>query len=1197
MKRILTLWMNLFILCFSNFSSHAQTIINRNWLQTGGTPNGIYDFQASHVIKPSNAIVVVGNTFHYGQAENFLISKYNGDGGLIFQKEYDGAASTTDFATDVTTIGNDIYVTGVEGDTVSGSTYITTLKLDSVGNIVWTAKYQNSYKKYNLGFRIVPDATSNVLYVCGTSQTGASDFALTLIKYKTIGGSPVWTATYDSIGLYDAGIDLKLSGGTVLAYGISGLSSTSGDIITRSYNVTTGALISQSRINNTGAYVTRPVAIAKDNAENIYLAGISNDAGKMDDIQIVKLDSLLNLKWRKTIDGGNSKNDGVTAIKIDSRNNVILTGFAGNANGSKAIWTLKMRDSVIVWNKKIYCTKAGGNAQAFDGDLDRQDNIYVTGTNYNGIKNDQVTYALDSNGNVLWGDTYAFDATSNDQGRNIKVDSGGAIIVYGRDSVTGGGYKYSTMKFTQTTAPLDLTYDTSAKINYAAGQMLIRFNPNLLTKSFVNNKKLTYTVIDSLVPDSIIVMMNTSTGADFHGSKIVKIFPFLSESDSISITRLHKRIAVPQFWADFLIYPVKTSKTPAQLATSLSLKMPKYIFKCELNTPGRLTTNSPNDPKFTSNLQKALCDATRGIDACVAWGNNIGYAGSSAIKIGHFDTGIKYDHQDFQINGNSVVADGFDFYSNTSTTTNPNNDVQGHGTETSSIYGAVSDNNLGISSVAGGDGGTGTQGVSIYNLRVANDTGGVTLFNSKLFEAYVKSAILSPIDTLGTSIGYGTFINNHSYVKSTLNGNFLLDGIRWCFQNGITNVAASGNDDQATAFYPASFYDDWILKVGGCDETGSRWSAGSGVGSTYGNDLDIVAPATNTFFNNISYCTNAGSGSGYGTTDEGTSLAAPFATGAAALILGYIGQVTPSNQFSAPEDIEHLLQFYTKDIASGYTSQRGWGRLNIGNVFSHLAYPRYKVRQNFNFFDSTSASLLAASQSVTLKYSAETHPAPQFVNLPFQDQTGTMITYTADVYKLSGTVIHTNPLDINETIVTDYGQHAWVLNSSSNMWGLYNSSYVITPEVDVSIANLTTTQVDVEGYTYHFTASSADPSFHDVWLPFNPFQNSGTFAYSIHTFNSTLSDINEEARTQNTLQAYPNPTSSELNVSLYTGKPEDVTIHLVNLSGQVVYSHQLQNSNGTVNLSIPTAALSSGMYILSMQSETDAQQKKIVVTH
>ena len=299
-------------------------------------------------------------------------------------------------------------------------------------------------QKYNLGFRIIPDPTGANIYVCGTSQTGVTDFALTLLKYKSVGGL-VWSATYDSTGLYDAGIDMKCNSSSVVVYGVSGVSSISGDIIVRSYSASTGAISSQSRINNAGMYVTRPVAIAKDRAENIYLSGISNDVGRMDDIVIIKLDSLLNLKWRKFYDGGNNQNDGVSAIKVDSRNNLIVTGWKGNADASKSIWTIKLRDSVIVWNKIRACPSTGQDAKAFDVDLDPSNNVYVTGAMYGQNRNSQITIAMDSSGITQWEQFFNNAPNSTDEGRNVKIDSGG-VIVYGR-SLIGMTYTYNTMKY------------------------------------------------------------------------------------------------------------------------------------------------------------------------------------------------------------------------------------------------------------------------------------------------------------------------------------------------------------------------------------------------------------------------------------------------------------------------------------------------------------------------------------------------------------------------------------------------------------------------------------------------------------------------------------------------------------------------------------------------------------------------------
>jgi hypothetical protein len=490
-------------LLLSLFTTHAQvqSLVNRDWVTTGGTPNGLYDFQASHVDVSGN-IVVVGNTFHYGQAENYLISKYGAGGDLQFRREYDGLASSTDFATDVTSEGKNTYVTGVEGDTVAGTSYITTQKLDSVGNVVWTERYQNSYKKYNLGFRIIADPSGTSLYVCGTSQTTPTDFALTVIKYSTA-GTQAWVATYDSVGLYDAAVDMKVSGTNLIVYGISGVSSTSGDFITRSYSTSSGSLTGQSRVSASGAYIAKPIGIAKDHSENIYFTGVVKNGTTGSDIQIVKLDSTLTLKWAKTIDGGYSKNDEVAAIKVDSRNNIILTGFAANADTSKAIWTIKMKDSVIVWSKKYICPIAGKDAKGYDVDLDAFNNIYVTGSNYSGVYQKQLSISYDSSGNERWEKSFSDTTISNDIGRNIKIDSGGNIYVYGKSQI-GTSYTYTTQKYEQ--------WSSAA----CTGRSSIC--PDI-TYSF-HNGKITTSGIDSFLEFDIYALQNTPS-LTYSGSDII----------------------------------------------------------------------------------------------------------------------------------------------------------------------------------------------------------------------------------------------------------------------------------------------------------------------------------------------------------------------------------------------------------------------------------------------------------------------------------------------------------------------------------------------------------------------------------------------------------------------------------------------------------------------------------------------------
>ncbi len=450
MKKLHFILLVLFYSFLFKIKAQNQVLVNQNWVKTSSTPSAMFDYQASH-IDASHNLIVVGNTFHSGQQENMLIRKYNSDGGLIWSKEYDGTLSGIDFATDVTTQDTNIYVTGVEGDTTLHTSSITTLKLNGSGSIIWTAKYSGSYHGYNIPARINAITGASKIYITGTSQTGATDFQMVTIMYNS-SGVQQWVNTYDSVGLYDGGADLVLgASSTLTTYGVSGLSTNSGDFVTQTISAT-GATTGIKRVNNTNSYITKPIAMVKDVAENIYLTGVVQTSPNNTDIKVVKLDSLLNVKWAKVIDGGANGNDEVTGMKIDLKGNLVLTGFAAATDTSKSAWTFRMKDSVIIWSKKYYCPTSGKDAKGTSIDLDSLANIYVTGKVFNGINFDDLTVSYDTFGNVRWQKNFALNITSDDAGSNVIVDSG-AVYINGL-SKTGTTTTYHTIKYSQ-----DKTYD------------------------------------------------------------------------------------------------------------------------------------------------------------------------------------------------------------------------------------------------------------------------------------------------------------------------------------------------------------------------------------------------------------------------------------------------------------------------------------------------------------------------------------------------------------------------------------------------------------------------------------------------------------------------------------------------------------------------------------------------------------------
>ncbi len=146
-------------------------------------------------------IVACGYT-DMGAAErlNFLTLKYNAAGTLIWEKQYNGTASTVDIATYMAVdANNNIYLTGFTtqiSGTVLDSNY-GTIKYDPNGNLLWIAIYNGPNNSVDVSRSIFIDNASNV-YITGSSKgSGSDDYAT--IKYSPA-GAQLWVMSYNGTG-------------------------------------------------------------------------------------------------------------------------------------------------------------------------------------------------------------------------------------------------------------------------------------------------------------------------------------------------------------------------------------------------------------------------------------------------------------------------------------------------------------------------------------------------------------------------------------------------------------------------------------------------------------------------------------------------------------------------------------------------------------------------------------------------------------------------------------------------------------------------------------------------------------------------------------------------------------------------------------------------------------------------------------
>ena len=79
------------------------------------------------------------------------------------------------------------------------------------------------------------------------------------------------------------------------------------------------------------------------------------------------------------------------------------------------------------------------------------------------------------------------------------------------------------------------------------------------------------------------------------------------------------------------------------------------------------------------------------------------------------------------------------------------------------------------------------------------------------------------------------------------------------------------------------------------------------------------------------------------------------------------------------------------------------------------------------------------------------------------------------------------------------------------------------------------------------------------------------------------------------LSIYPNPAVDMTNVQLNLTDNANVTITMINALGQVVYTNNLGEVNGSQNVEINTSDLEDGIYLVNIQVGDDVITKRISV--
>ncbi|MEL6959182.1 MAG: S8 family serine peptidase [Pseudomonadota bacterium] len=285
--------------------------------------------------------------------------------------------------------------------------------------------------------------------------------------------------------------------------------------------------------------------------------------------------------------------------------------------------------------------------------------------------------------------------------------------------------------------------------------------------------------------------------------------------------------------------------------------------------------------------------------------------GEPEVTIAILDTGIDMAHPEFQgrlrdaADFVNIIDGAADFVGDIIDADPDPKDEVGHGSHVAGIAAAAGHNmDVGVA-----------PNCQIMPVRVlATMTRDGESLGAGLIEninAGLKHAIDQGANVINMSLG----------VEHTGGGLPHQEMVDYARQKGVLLVAASGNDGTETLYYPGAF--ESVITVGATAPDGDV--AGF---STFGRQVKIVAPGEN--------IVSAQPGARYGAA-SGTSQAAPFVAGAAALVQSVAHRA--GGRFSDREVGQILIDSADRPTPRFRDRHAGYGRLNAADAV-HLAQSR-----------------------------------------------------------------------------------------------------------------------------------------------------------------------------------------------------------------------------------------------------------------
>ncbi|OGC07475.1 hypothetical protein A2230_03045 [candidate division WOR-1 bacterium RIFOXYA2_FULL_36_21] len=661
---------------------------------------------------------------------------------------------------------------------------------------------------------------------------------------------------------------------------------------------------------------------------------------------------------------------------------------------------------------------------------------------------------------------------------------------------------------------------------YISGEVIVKFKSNTITiPSGINISSVNSVSVKSKVLKNILSSLKVKS--------IEKGFPDAKTPIQTYKVISGKQIKIPDLSSIFLI------KFPTENSVEQVISELKKLSEVEYAHPNHIIKAfiTPNDSLYNTyqwNMSKISAEA--------AWDIT---TGDSSIIVAVADTGIDYNHED--LSGKIIL--GYDYENNDSDPIDDN----GHGTHVAGVIGAITNNDKGVAGL--------NWGCKIMAVKIMGVGGYGSLLNASRGIEYAASNGAKII-----SMSFGIEYDDDDLKDTIINA----------YSRGCILVAAAGNENKSSRFYPAG-YDDYVIAVAATDQNDlvGHWGTDTPLSaSNYGEWIDVCAPGTDivSTWKSNNYANQGG-----------TSMAAPHVAALAALILSK----KPS---MSQENVRYQIENSCINIDSlnpSYANLLGYGRINAALALG-LPIARITQPENTSYVHSSIQIKGTATSTDFSRYQLQigsgTNPATfetfyEGVQSVDSGILGTFDTTTKEdgpyIIKLTSQSQSQLSSEASITINIDNTEPKAKITSPENNAAINDVVTILGIATDINFNYYTLSYAKSQDTSFINISSSTTQKSNNILGDWNTIGLSGLYKLKLTVAdksgreNSETIDVNITSTTtpsieiQGFSQPSPNPfnpkTQNETFIYYNLSNNFQTSLYILNISGELVYKQTFQS--------------------------------------